>query len=39
MSSIKLTDGEKSYGHYVRDNGTAHTVNSFMGSLSEVFEH
>jgi hypothetical protein len=33
----QLTDEEKSYGHFMQDNATAHTANNYMVALDEVF--
>jgi hypothetical protein len=33
----QLTDEEKSYGHFMQDNATAHTANNSMVALDEVF--
>jgi hypothetical protein len=33
----QLTDEEKSYGHFMQDNATAHTANNSVVALDEVF--
>jgi hypothetical protein len=33
----QLTDEEKSYGHFIQDNATAHTVNNSVVAFDEVF--